>query len=131
LVDPARQPQRAGLLHEQLARCLRRLGDPAALGEQEEAVRLVLPAPSTERARVLGSLAQQLLVLAERLGEARELAEEAIAIARQVGARAEEANARTTLGSAHIYLGDPDAGLTQLEAARRLAPAAGAATHPL
>jgi ATP/maltotriose-dependent transcriptional regulator MalT len=88
-------------------------------------VRLVLPAPSTERARVLGSLAQQLLVLAERLGEARELAEEAIAIARQVGARAEEATARTTLGSALIYLGDPDAGLAELEAARRLATAAG------
>src|SRR5215470_14671002 len=57
LVDAARQPQRAGLLHDQLARCLRRLADPAALGEQQQAVRLVPPAVSTERARVLGSLA--------------------------------------------------------------------------
>jgi DNA-binding CsgD family transcriptional regulator/tetratricopeptide (TPR) repeat protein len=125
LVDQARQPRRAGLLHEQLARCLRMLGDPDALEEQQEAVRLVAPEPSVERARVLGSLAQQLLVAAERLGEARELAEEAVAIAGQVGARAEEANARTTLGSARIYLGDPDAGLAELEAARRLATAAG------
>ena len=125
LVDQARQPRRTGLLHEQLARCLRMLGDPDALEEQQEAVRLVAPEPSVERARVLGSLAQQLLVLAQRLGEARELAEEAVAIAGQVGARAEEANARTTLGTARIYLGDPDGGLAELEAARRLATAAG------
>jgi hypothetical protein len=63
LVHQAQQPQRAGLLHEQLARCLRRLGDPAALGEHQEAVRLVPPEPSVERARVLGSLAQYLLGL--------------------------------------------------------------------
>jgi hypothetical protein len=49
LVDEACQPQRAGLLHEQLARCLRMLGDPDALGQQQEAVRLVPPAPSVER----------------------------------------------------------------------------------
>src|SRR5262249_15611130 len=59
-VDQARRPQRAGLLHEQLARYLRLLGDPAALGEQQEAVRLVAPEPSAERARVLGSLARLL-----------------------------------------------------------------------
>jgi predicted ATPase len=34
LVDQARQPRRAGLLHEQLAHYLRRLRDPAALGER-------------------------------------------------------------------------------------------------
>src|SRR5262249_25392920 len=50
LVDEVRQPQRAGLLHEQLARYLRLLGDPAALGEQQQAVRLVAPEPSAERA---------------------------------------------------------------------------------
>ncbi|MDF2744120.1 MAG: transcriptional regulator, LuxR family, partial [Actinomycetia bacterium] len=125
LVDAAHQPQRAGLLHEQLARCLRILGDPAALGEQQQAVRLVPPEPSVERARVLGSLALYLLVLVNRFEEARGLAEEAIAIAVKVGARAEEANARTTLGGALGYLGDPDAGLAELEAARRLATRAG------
>jgi DNA-binding CsgD family transcriptional regulator/tetratricopeptide (TPR) repeat protein len=120
LVDQARQPQRAGLLSEQLARCLRMLGDPAALAAQRQAVRLVPPEPSAERARVLGSLAQY-LVLVSRFAEARGLAEAAVAIALKVGARAEEASARTALGGALIYLGDPDAGLAELAAAHRLA----------
>ncbi len=120
LVDEAREPQRLGLLHEQLARCLRGLSDPDALGEQQEAVRLVRPEPSSKRARVLGSLAQ-LLVLVARFEEARGPAEEAVAIARQVGARAEEASARTALGSVLIELGDADAGLAELAAAARLA----------
>jgi ATP/maltotriose-dependent transcriptional regulator MalT len=120
LVDAARQPRRAGLLHERLARCLRILDDPAALGEQRQAVRLVPREPSVERARVLGSLAQ-LLTQVPRSEEARGLAQEAIAIAAQVGAVAEEANARIALGGALIYLGQPDAGLAELEAAVRLA----------
>ena len=120
LVDPASQSQRAGLLHEQLARCLRMLGDPAALAQQQQAVRLVAPEPSPERARVLGSLAH-LLALVDRFEEARGVAEEAAAIARQVGARAEEANARTALGSALVHLGETDTGLAELEAAGRLA----------
>jgi DNA-binding CsgD family transcriptional regulator len=124
LVDASRQPQRAGLLHAQLARYLRLLGDPAALSEQQQAVRLVPPGPSVERARVLGSLAY-LLVLVDRFAEARGPAEEAVTIATQVGARAEEANARTALGSAQINLGDPDAGLAELQAAVRLATQAG------
>jgi len=124
LVAEARQPQRAGLLHEQLARYLRLLGDPAALGEQQEAVRLVAPTRSAERARVLGSLAH-LLVLVDRFAEVREVAEEAAAIASQAGARAEEAIARTALGGALVNLGDPDAGLAELEAAARLATQAG------
>jgi DNA-binding CsgD family transcriptional regulator/tetratricopeptide (TPR) repeat protein len=120
LVDPVRQAQRAGLLHEQLAGCLRMLGDPAALAQQRQAVRLVAPEPSPERARVLGSLAH-LLALVDRFEEARGVAEEAAAIACQVGARAEEASARTALGSALVNLGETDAGLAELEAARRLA----------
>jgi ATP/maltotriose-dependent transcriptional regulator MalT len=126
LVDAARQPRRAGLLHEQLARCLGRLGDPwaGALAEQQQAVWLVPPEPSAERARVLGSLALY-LERADRFAEARGLAEEAIAIAGQVGARAEEANARIALGAALGYLGEPDAGLAELAAARQLATQAG------
>ena len=120
LVDEVSQPRRAGLLYEQLARCLRLLDNPDALGAQQEAARLVAPEPSSERARVLGSLAQ-LLALLSRFGEARGLAEEAVAMARQVGARTEEATARTALGSALIQLGNADAGLAELEAARRLA----------
>jgi len=124
LVDQVSQPLRAGLLHEQLARCLRALGDPAALGEQQEAVRLVPPEPSAERARVLGSLAH-LLVLVDRFAEARGPAEEAVAIAGRVGAVAEEAAARTPLGAALVNLGKPDAGLAELQAAVRLATQAG------
>jgi DNA-binding CsgD family transcriptional regulator len=124
LVDEARQPQRAGLLHEQLARCLRTLADPAALVEQQEAVRLVPPAPSVERARVLGSLALY-LGLVDRFVEARGPAEEAVAIAAKVGARAEEADARIALGTALGNLGETDAGLAELEAAQRLALEAG------
>jgi DNA-binding CsgD family transcriptional regulator/tetratricopeptide (TPR) repeat protein len=126
LVDEARQPQRAGLLHEQLARHLRTLGDPAALDAQREAVRLVPPEPSAEQARVLGSLAQY-LVLVDRFEEARGPAEEAVAIAVKVGARAEEAAARTALGSALVHLGHADAGLAELAAAVRLATQAGEA----
>jgi AAA ATPase domain len=69
LVDQAHQPQRAGLLGEQLARCLRMRGDPAALDAQQQAVRLMAPEASVERARVLGSLAQYLLVVADRSEE--------------------------------------------------------------
>jgi DNA-binding CsgD family transcriptional regulator/tetratricopeptide (TPR) repeat protein len=124
LVDEVRQPQRAGLLHERLARSLRRLGDPAALDEQQQAVRLVPPEPSVERARVLGSLAH-LLMLVDRFAEARGLAEEAAAMAGQVGACAEEATARMALGGVLIHHGEPDAGLDEAEAAVRLATQAG------
>jgi DNA-binding CsgD family transcriptional regulator len=124
LVDAARQPQRAGLLHEQLAHCLRRLRDPAALDAQQQAVRLVPPQPSAERAWVLVSLAQYLLGV-DRLAEVRGPAEEAIAIAAQVGARAEEATAHGTLGNALVHLGEVDAGLAELAAAVRLATQTG------
>jgi ATP/maltotriose-dependent transcriptional regulator MalT len=79
---------------------------------------------------VLGSLAL-LLGLVARFAEERGLAEEAVAIAVKVGARAEEANARTALGGALVHLGDPDAGLAELEAARRLAAEAGDVTDLL
>jgi DNA-binding CsgD family transcriptional regulator/tetratricopeptide (TPR) repeat protein len=124
MVDQVRQPLRAGLLYEQLARCLRMLGDPAALDAQQQAVRLVPPGPSGERARVLCSLAHY-LEMVDRFAETTAPAVEAIAIATQVGARAEEADARTALGTALVNLGDVDAGLAELEAAQRLAQEAG------
>jgi DNA-binding CsgD family transcriptional regulator len=124
LVDEARQPQRAGLLHERLAHCLRTLRDPAALEAQRQAVRLVPPEPSVERAWVLGSLAQYLLSV-DRFAEARRPAEEAAAIAAEVGAIAEEATAHATLGDALIHLGEPGVGLTELAVAVRLATQTG------
>ena len=123
-MDERRQPQRAGLLHEQLARCLRMLGDPGALGEQQQAVRLVAREPSPERVRVLSSLAL-LLGLVARFAEAKELAEEAVEVARRAGARAEEANAHSALGGALIQLGQADARLAERAAAVRLAAQAG------
>jgi DNA-binding CsgD family transcriptional regulator len=48
-------------------------------------------------------------------------AEEAIAVARQVGARQAEAGARTTLGVTMTVRGDPDRGIAELEAAKRIA----------
>jgi tetratricopeptide (TPR) repeat protein len=124
LVDEARQPQRLGLLHEQLARCLRMLGDPGALGAQQEAVRLVAPEPSPERARVLGSPAQH-LVLVDRFAEARAPAAEAVAIAAQVGARTDAASVGLPLARAalELGLGDLDAAEARLRAVRRLLPA--------
>ena len=133
LVDEARQRQRAGLLHEQLARCLRSLGDPEALCQQQEAVRLVKPEPSVERARVLGSLAQY-LGLVDRFAEARGPAEEAVAMAIQVGAPAEEASARTALGCALANFGQIDADRAELARARRAGgpvPDDGTAAAPL
>jgi DNA-binding CsgD family transcriptional regulator len=127
LVDGASRPQRLGLLHEQLARCLRTLGDPAALEAQQRAVRLVPSAPSPERARVLGSLAE-LLSLVARFEEARGPAEEALAIAVKVGARAEEASARIALSGPLLALGQADAALAELEVARGLAAEAGDVT---
>jgi DNA-binding NarL/FixJ family response regulator len=128
LAHHTRQPQQAGLLHEQLARCLRMLADPGALAQQQEAVRLVAAAPSLERALVLGSLSLS-LTLVSRFAEARGPAEEAVAIAGQVGARAEEANARIALGTALGNLGELDAGLAELAAAHQLAMEAGEAVH--
>jgi DNA-binding CsgD family transcriptional regulator/tetratricopeptide (TPR) repeat protein len=130
LVDAARHPRRAGLLHEQLARCLRMLGDPDALVEQREAVRLVPSQPSVERARVLGSLAQP-LVAVDRFAEARRLAEEAATIAATVAAPAEEANARSVLGSALAHVGQADAAIAELVTAHRLATQSGDVTAVL
>jgi ATP/maltotriose-dependent transcriptional regulator MalT len=124
LADEARQPQRVGLLHEQLAACLRELGDPGALAEQQEAVRLVAPGPTPQRARALLSLAWHLVRMA-RFAQAKALAEEATATAVEACARIEEADARSALGQALAHLGQPDAAIAELGTARRLAADAG------
>ena len=124
LVDEARQPQRAGLLHEQLARSLRALGDPEALGEQQEAVRLVKPEPSVERARVLGSLAQLPgaggpLRGGERAGRGGGGHGHPGGHPRRGGQRPHRARHRP------CQLGEIDAGLAELEAAHHIAKEAG------
>jgi len=124
LTDQARQPRRLALLRERLGCHLEALGDPGWLAELQQAARLVAPQPSPERALVVGSLAWHLAQVGQ-FAQARVLAEDAAATAAQTGASAEEALARRALGLARAYLGEPGAGLAELDAAYQLATGAG------
>ncbi|HWC40799.1 MAG TPA: AAA family ATPase [Actinomycetota bacterium] len=125
-IDPAAEPLRAAQLTERLAFHLRIVGRPGAFETYQEAVRLVPPAPSGARARVLAGLGQALMLRA-RFAEAAAICEEAIAVARQVGARVVEGHALNSLGTAIVRLHQIDRGLACLEDARRLAAELGAA----
>ncbi len=92
-----------------------------ALAASKEAAELVPPTPPTrDRALVLASLAQILMVTVE-IEDAGPLALEAVEIARSIGARDIEAHALTTLGVCTAYLGDVALGTTQLEDAVAIA----------
>jgi predicted ATPase/DNA-binding CsgD family transcriptional regulator len=119
-------PDVTGELHERLGRYLWAAGDSeAATVAYEQAVRLVpVEPPSPARARVLSAWAQAQMLLA-RYAESRAGCEEAIAIARSVGARAEEGHALNTLGVDLACLGDPDAAVEHLTAARAIAEEVG------
>ncbi len=120
-LDAEAEPLRAGVLTARLAGYLRSSGKQGAFALYNEAVRLVPPEPPTpERARVLSSLGQALM-LKPMFEEARSVCEEAIAVARASGARASEGHARNTLGVVLAHLGDTEAGLAQLEEALRIA----------
>jgi tetratricopeptide (TPR) repeat protein len=125
-LDPAAEPLRAAQLTERLAFHLRIAGRPGAFEAYQEAVRLVPPAPSEARARVLAGLGQTLMLRA-RFAEAAAVCEEAIAVARQVGARVVEGHALNSLGTAIVRLDQVARGLACLEDARRLAAGLGAA----
>jgi tetratricopeptide (TPR) repeat protein len=126
-VDAGQDPLLAGQLTERLAYHLRITGRPGAFEAYQEAVRLVPPAPTVERARVLAGLGQALMLRA-RFAEATATCEEAIEVARAAGAPAVQSHALTSLGSAAARLGDPEGGLARLREARRLAAELGAAT---
>jgi DNA-binding CsgD family transcriptional regulator/tetratricopeptide (TPR) repeat protein len=121
-VDPAAEPVRSGLLHERRGKFIGVGGDLNARFEAlHEAVRLVpSDPPSKERARVLASLADALL-LAAREEEAEAASREAIAIARQVGAERELGNALIVLGWAQATRRGFEAGSASLHEACRLA----------
>jgi DNA-binding CsgD family transcriptional regulator len=104
---------------ERVARLLRSAGDvDAALEPAAVAVSLVDGlAPSRQVARVLASQARG-LVAAGRLADGRIAAERAIEIASAAGASAEAAEARSVLGLSLAGLGELDAGLDALVAAR-------------
>jgi DNA-binding CsgD family transcriptional regulator/tetratricopeptide (TPR) repeat protein len=125
-VDAGRDPLLAGQLTERLAFHLRTAGRPGAFEAYHEAVRLVPPAPTVERARVLAGLGQALMLRA-RFAEAISTCEEAIEVARAAGAPAVESHAMTSLGSAVARVGDPEGGLARLREGRRLAAELGAA----
>lgn len=116
----------AGLLHARLGRFLWAAGDSkAALDAYDDAVRLVPHMPEgAARARVLAARGQALMLIA-RYEEARSCCAEAVAMAQRVGARAAEGHARNTLGVALACLGDPEAGIAELVAAREIAEVVG------
>jgi DNA-binding CsgD family transcriptional regulator/tetratricopeptide (TPR) repeat protein len=121
-VDPAAEPIRAGLLHERRGEYMGVGGDLSSRFEAlYEAVRLVpSDPPSEERARVLASLADAML-LAAREEEAEAASRQAIAIARQVGAERELGRALVVLGWAQATRRGFEAGSAPLREACRLA----------
>ncbi|MGK2850561.1 MAG: helix-turn-helix transcriptional regulator [Candidatus Limnocylindrales bacterium] len=120
-VDPVGQREVAGLLHSRLGYSLWAAErNEEAAQEHHEAVRLVPSEPPTAaRARVLVGLGGWLMG-AGRYGESRRICEEAAACAVAAGAPAEEGRARSNLGSDLVSLGEIEAGIAELEKARRI-----------
>ena len=122
-MDARRERVALGVLHEQLGRFRRAAGDhDGALSAFKRAVELVPREPSLERAAVLASLAQ-VLMLDGTFSEAEQLAREAIRVSGVVGPAAarEAAHATTTLGVALGWGRDPEEGVRLLRAAHRMA----------
>ena len=115
-------PRGAGLMRERLGRYLWLSGrDTDALEEYRHAVELVPAEPHTpDRARVLASLAQALMLLDDLPGSL-ELAREAVELARETGDRAVEAHALTTLGTDLAGLGARDEGIETMREALAIA----------
>ena len=108
-------------LHETLGRAARTLGDhDRALAEHRRAASIVPRAATIERARILGSLAQTLMLLGH-FQEAAQVGRDAVAVARSVGARSIEAHALCTIGVAEAWSANGAEGLTLLRRALELA----------
>jgi DNA-binding NarL/FixJ family response regulator len=120
-IDETERPALAGYLHSRIGYSLwTQDRSEEAQAEHREAVRLVpSEPPSAERAHVLVGLAGWLMG-AGHYGESRQVAESAIACAVESGATAAEGRARAILGPDLVSLGEPDAGIAELEAARRI-----------
>ncbi|MDX6676319.1 MAG: hypothetical protein QOE31_371 [Solirubrobacteraceae bacterium] len=114
-VDPVAEPARAAHLHERMGRYCTWDGQ-LALASYARALELLGPAPSAQRARVLGDEGLALLNLV-RLDQARRRCEQAAHVAEQAHAPAEEAYARLTLGLVLALLGLPADGEAHLRAA--------------
>jgi DNA-binding CsgD family transcriptional regulator/tetratricopeptide (TPR) repeat protein len=108
-------------LHETLGRAARSLGDhDRALAEHRRAATIVPPEASVDRARILGSLAQTLMLLGH-FQEAAQVGRDAVLVARSVGARSIEAHALCTIGVAEAWGADGAEGLVLLRRALELA----------
>jgi DNA-binding CsgD family transcriptional regulator/tetratricopeptide (TPR) repeat protein len=124
-VDAVHNPARAGVLHGRLGGYLHATGGEGALEQYEAAVRLVPASPPlAERAQVLAAFGEALMGQGH-YRESRELCDEAVVIAREVGALAEEGDARRVLGVDLAFLGNLEAGVEQLNQARRIAHVVG------
>ena len=133
-VDEETDPIEAALVHERIGRYMyyENYAPDDLLEHNRKAVRLVPEVPpSVERAQVLATLGQQLMVVG-RNPEAIETCEVCIEVARAVGARVIEGHAHNTLGSALSGLGHLEAGQAELAIACDIAsrPSRGA-TSPV
>ena len=118
-VDLVRDPVRAAGFFERLSR-YESWDTERSLVSLEQALELLGPEPSAERARALTGRALQ-LSMRGRWPEARASAEQALAVAVAIGERVEECSALTELGIALAFDGDPDAGEHRLRRALALA----------
>ena len=112
-----------GLLNERLGHYRRAAGDTeGAMAARRRAVELVPRESTPERATVLASLAQ-LLMLEGTFSEAEGLAREALRVARECSPRAlvQEAHATTTLAVALAWGSHPEEGVALLDEAGRMA----------
>jgi len=126
-LDGRRDRVRLALLHDRLGRYRRAAGDPdAAVDAHRRAVELVPREGSLERATVLASLAQ-VLMLEGTFSEAQRHARDAIRIAGDLGdeGRTPALHATTTLGVSLGWGDDPESGLALLRAALPMAEALG------
>ena len=118
---------RVGLLYERLGRYLRATGDhDAAVAAHRRAVELIPREPSPERALVLASLAQ-VMMLDGTFSAAERYARDAIRIGAAVGdaARLHVLHATTTLGVVAGWGDAPETGVELLRGARAEAEALG------
>ncbi len=114
---------RLALLHERLAAVRRAAGDPVgAMQSARRAIELIPRGPSPDRAKILATLAQ-LLMLDGIFSDAQRIAREAIEVARacEPVARQHEIHAMTTLGVALAWGSDPSAAIELLRDAERAA----------
>jgi DNA-binding CsgD family transcriptional regulator/tetratricopeptide (TPR) repeat protein len=126
-LDPAAEPARRGFLYARRAWFVWNSGRGAedALGDLEEAIRLV-PAdpPSHERAEALSKLVR-ILALLGRNDDCRRHGEEALSLVRGLGARALESELLNSLGLRAANLGRQEEALALLREALAVAEEAG------